>query len=358
MSRKSEQLRRQERMEILLTTLQDYYLTSKKLKGCSPKTLTARQSVLSRFIRFLEARGHSLKLIDLTLQDARDFSKSLNGAITKYEGHKFNHPVPDSHYAPDTIHSYVRILRSFATWLYDEGYTRRPLFDRLELPKLPKPHVEVLTPEEIQKIIASINPDTFLGSRLLAMILIMLDTGIRAGELVGMLMQNVDWDRGVIKVMGKGLKERIVPIGIVARQALLRYVDAFRPKPARQDIDNVILSVDGYPLTVNAIVHIMTRLGKNSGVTRLHAHLWRHTSGVTYLLDGGDEKSLQLYLGHTTTRMTGRYLQYREEQRIAQNRKHSPADSLGLSYRRFGKGRRLSAEQTSDPMRKTGNVQE
>jgi site-specific recombinase XerD len=49
---------------------------------------------------------------------------------------------------------------SFATWLYEEGYTRRPLFDRLELPKLPKPHVEVLTPEEIQKIIASINPDT------------------------------------------------------------------------------------------------------------------------------------------------------------------------------------------------------
>jgi hypothetical protein len=110
MSRKSEQLRRQERMEILLTTLQDYYPTSKKLKGCSPKTLTAMQSVLSWFIRFLEARGHSLKLADLTFQNARDFSNSLNGKITKYEGHKFNYPVPDSHYAPDTIHSYVRIL--------------------------------------------------------------------------------------------------------------------------------------------------------------------------------------------------------------------------------------------------------
>jgi hypothetical protein len=97
-------------MEILLTTLQDYYPTSKKLTGCSPKTLTAMQSVLSWFIRFLEARGHSLKLADLTFQNARDFSNSLNGKITKYEGHKFNYPVPDSHYAPDTIHSYVRIL--------------------------------------------------------------------------------------------------------------------------------------------------------------------------------------------------------------------------------------------------------
>lgn len=357
MSRKSEQLRRQERMEILLLTLLDYYLTSKQLKGCSPKTIAAMRSVLSRFIRFLEARGHSLKLIDLTLQDARDFSASLNGKIVKYEGHKFNRPVPDAQYSPETIHSYVRILRTFSSWLYEEGYTKRPLLDRLELPKLPKPHVEVLTPEEIKKIIAIINPDTYLGSRLLAMILIMLDTGIRAGELVGMLMRNVDWERGVIKVLGKGSKERIVPIGIVARQTMLRYVDAFRPKPAREDVDNVFLSVDGYPLTVNAIVHIMSRLAKNSGVTRLHAHLWRHTSSVTYLLDGGDMKSLQLYLGHSTTKMTGRYLQFTEEQRIAQNRKHSPADSLGLSYRRFGKGRRLSSERTGESTRTTRNAQ-
>ncbi len=292
MSRKSDQLRRQERMEILLTTLLDYYLTSKKLKGCSPKTLISMQSILNRFVHFLQARGHSLKLVDVTLQDARDFSASLNGKVTKFEGHRFNHPIPDSHYTPETVHSYVRALRTFSNWLYEEGYTRHPLFDRLELPKLPKPHVEVLTPEEIQTIIASINPDTFLGSRLLAMVLIMLDTGIRAGELVGMLMQNVDWDRGVIKVLGKGSKERIVPIGIVARQAMLRYVDAFRPKPARPDVENVFLSVDGYPLTVNAIVHIMNRLAKSSGVTRLHAHLWRHTSSVTYLLDGGDMKSL------------------------------------------------------------------
>lgn len=99
------------------------------------------------------------------------------------------------------------MLRTFPAWLYDEGYTKSPLLDRLELPKHPKPHVQMLTPEEIQKIIASINPNTFLGSRLPAIILIMLDTGIRAGEWVGMLMRNVDCERGVIKVLGKGSKQ-------------------------------------------------------------------------------------------------------------------------------------------------------
>lgn len=117
MNRKSDQLRRQERKEILLTTLMDYDLTSKKLKACSPKTLTTMQSVLSRFIRFVQARGHSLKLADLTLQNARDFSASLNGKVIKYEGHKVNHPVPDSRYSPEPIHSFVRVLRTFSTWL-------------------------------------------------------------------------------------------------------------------------------------------------------------------------------------------------------------------------------------------------
>ncbi len=83
-------------MEILLTTLLDYYLTSKKLKGCSPKTLISMQSILNRFVHFLQARGHSLKLVDVTLQDARDFSASLNGKVTKFEGHRFNRPIPDS----------------------------------------------------------------------------------------------------------------------------------------------------------------------------------------------------------------------------------------------------------------------
>ncbi len=125
-------------------------------------------------------------------------------------------------------------------------------------------------------MINSINPSTFLGARLLAMVLLFLDSGIRAGELASLKLADVDWKRGVFKIMGKGSKERFVPIGSTAKQTLLRYAQTFRPTPARDDIDNVFLSVDGYPLTVNAIVHTMSRLAKSSGVTRLHAHLLRH----------------------------------------------------------------------------------
>ena len=346
MSRKSEFIRKHERMEITLTTVLEHYSTSKKLKGCSPKTLIAIRSILERFVRFLQQRGHSLKLSDLDIDDARAYVASLQGKITKYEGHTFNRPVSGVEYSPQTIHSHVRMLRAFSNWLRDEGYTKTPLFERLELPKLPKVKIAVLTPEEIRQILASINPNTFLGARLMTMVLVMLDTGIRAGELVGMQITNVDWERGVIRVFGKGAKERFVPIGSTAKQSLLRYVQTFRPKPAREDIGNVFLSVDGYPLTVNAIVHIMSRLAKASGVPRLHAHLLRHTSGVQYLVNGGDTKSLQMYLGHATAEMTNHYEQLTEEHMLAQHRKFSPVDSLGVTYRRFSR-RKPSAESAT-----------
>jgi site-specific recombinase XerD len=254
MSRKSETLRKRERMEIKLSTLLEYYLTSKRVKGCSNKTLIAIRNVLERFIRFQEGRGHSLKLADLEIEDARAYIASLQGKVIKYDGHKFNRPIPNSEYSPQTIHSHVRILRTFSNWIRDEEYTRHPVFERLELPKLPQVKIAVLSPEEIQQVLASINAGTFIGARLMAMVLLMLDTGICAGELVGMQLSNVDWERGVIKVFGKGSKERFVPVGATAKQTLLRYVQTFRPKPARDDIHHVFLSVDGYPLTVNALV--------------------------------------------------------------------------------------------------------
>ncbi|MBI4785845.1 MAG: tyrosine-type recombinase/integrase [Chloroflexi bacterium] len=336
MSRRSEDLRKKERMEITLSHLVEYYATAKQVKGCSKKTLIGIKSNLGKFIKFLERRGHSLKLADLTIHDARAYVASLQGTVTKYEGHTLTPPHPNSTFSPQTVHTHVRALRAFSNWLYAERYTKAPIFELLDLPKLPQTKIEVLSPEEIQKVLATINPDTLKGARLLAMVLLLLDTGIRAGEMVGMKLADVDWNRGVFKVFGKGSKERFVPIGATTKQALLRYVQVFRPQPARDDVDNVFFSLDGYPLSVNAIVRIMSRLAKNSGVTRLHAHLLRHTCGVQYLVGGGDTKSLQMFLGHASPFMTHHYEQFKDEHMLAQHRKFSPVDRLGVTYRRYG----------------------
>lgn len=353
MSNKSEQLRKRERMSITLPTLIEYYAMSKQVAGCSPKTLIAIRSNLGRFVRFLEQREHSLTLPDLTIHEARAYVASLQGKVTKYEGHPLTHSIPDSVLSPQTVWSHVRSLRAFSNWLKEEGYSKHSIFEMLETPKLPKKKIEVLSPDEIRQVLESINANTFMGARLYAMILLMIDTGVRAGELAGMKLSDVDWERAVFKVFGKGSKERFVPMGTTAKQVLMRYVQVFRPTPARPDVDTVFLSVDGYPLTVNAITHIMMRLAKNSGVTRLHAHLLRHTCGVQYLLAGGDTKSLQMFLGHASPFMTHHYEQFKDEQVMAQHRKFSPADTLGLTQRRFAKKSGIQKGKNSPDIKTT-----
>ncbi len=342
MSHISEQLRKKERMQITLPTLIEYYVATKQVKGCSKKTLLGLNSNLGKFVRFLGQTGHSLKLADLTIHNARAFITSLQGTVTKYEGHTLTPAKPGCTFSPQTIHKHVTTLRAFSNWLTQEGYTKQPLFVLLDLPKLPQTKIEVLSSEEIQQLLACINPSTLMGARVYAMVILMIDSGLRAGEVVGLKLADVDWQRGMFKVFGKGAKERFVPLGATAKQVMFRYVQAFRPKPARPDVDNLFLSLDGYPLTVNAITQIMKRLAKNSGIPRLHAHLLRHTCGVQYLMVGGDTKSLQMFLGHASPFMTHHYEQFKDEQVTAQHRKYSPIDALGVMPRRFGRGRQAA----------------
>ena len=141
-------------------------------------------------------------------------------------------------------------------------------------------------------------------------------------------LAHLNLDKGYVKVMGKGSKERIVPIGRVVQRSLLRYITLSRPKPKSNDCDNLFLSTTGAPITVNTIKLLFSRLAKASGVLRLHSHLCRHTFAVSYLLNGGDIFSLQQILGHTTLEMVRHYLHFTTSQVAALHHKYSPMDKL------------------------------
>ncbi len=116
-------------------------------------------------------------------------------------------------------------------------------------------------------------------------------------------MDDVRIDEEYLKVMGKGKKERIVPMGNNAQRVLQRYLFRFRPKPDNPVIDNVFLSIHGDHLTENSMKLMFSRLAKRSRVCRLHAHLCRHTFATRFLINGGDVFSLQQILGHSTLEM-------------------------------------------------------
>jgi site-specific recombinase XerD len=160
--------------------------------------------------------------------------------------------------------------------------------------------------------------------------MLMLDTGLRMGELINLKMDDIYMNEGLLKVMGKGKKERIVPMGSNAQRVLQRYLFRYRLKPLHPGIDNAFLSVVGKPLTDNSVKLIFSRLAKRSGVTRLHAHLCRHTFATRFLINGGDVFTLQQILGHSTLEIVRHYVNLASNYVAIQHQKFSPLDRLNL----------------------------
>lgn len=285
-----------EKGSILLERLAQHFEAYNRSEGKSPRTVEWYGRVLRHFGKYLNGVGHSTELRDLTIEVVREFILYLQ-TRQKWETHPHIRPqgVP---LAAISVQNYVRGLRGFFSWLHREGYTEENVLGQLRPPKAPQKLVDVLTEEEVARILSCLDVDTASGSRDMAMAITFLDSGLRLSELVGIRLVDTHIDLGYLKVMGKGAKERIVPIGHVAQKALQRYVFHFRPEPVYEDQDYLFLTLEGKQMTGNSVQLIFSRLARRSGVKRLHVHLCRHTFATNYLINGGDVFSLQQILGH------------------------------------------------------------
>lgn len=317
-------------MDTSLPVLVDLMVATKTIEGKSPRTVDWYKQMLQGFMDFL---GTSATVSDVTLDNARAYIASLRERPHRFEDHP-HHPQQEGGLAPSTVHAYVRCLKVFGTWLAEEGFLPSNPFAKLKRPKLPQPVIEILTDDEIARLLAGISPNTYLGARQYVVVLLLLDTGIRASELCSLTKANTHLDEGFIKVCGKGNKERHVPIGNSLTKALLRYVSTWRPEPTDPTIDELILSDRGLRLSYDGLAQMIKRLGIRVGIPRLHAHLFRHTFAVRYLMNGGDVMTLRLILGHTTLDVTQVYMHLAESHIQIQHSKFSPVDRLGITSRR------------------------
>jgi site-specific recombinase XerD len=160
--------------------------------------------------------------------------------------------------------------------------------------------------------------------------MLLLDTGLRIGELINLKLDDIHMEDGYLKVLGKGKKERIVPIGSNAQKVMQRYLFRHRNRNNDGVNDLVFLSVYGQPLTLNSMKLMFRRLARLSGVSRLHAHLCRHTFATRFLINGGDVFILQQILGHSSLEMVRNYVNLASSQITLQHRKFSPLDHLNL----------------------------
>lgn len=313
-------------MEITLATVTELYLATKQAEGKSHRTLDGYRNFLVRFAQHAKPEA---KLKEIGVDSAREFVAVLQAQTGRYENHPL-HPAKEGGLSPMTVDAHVRTLKAFGSWLADEGFTSSNIFLRLKRPTVPKCIIEILSDEEMRTIIGSINPNSFFGSRQFLIALLLLDTGTRASELCTLKHSDTHLEEGYVKVMGKGSKERIVPISAATKKAIMRYMTTFRPEP-QNGADELILANDGSPFTYAGLSHMIRRLGKRSGVERLHLHLFRHTFAVSYLMNGGDVMSLKLILGHTTLDVTQIYMHLAQSHFRVQHARFSPVDRLGIT---------------------------
>jgi len=311
-----------------LSNLVDYYELCNKAEGKSPRTITWYSENLRSLRSYLKSRHlpDSAQGIDSRL--LREYVLYL---IKK---HKFeNHlttPAQTDLLSVSTIHGHVRTLRAFFSWLVREGIAETNPAKELKPPRLVKKVISTLSDEEILSIIRTLAPGSHSDARNQTIFMLLMDTGLRIGELVSLKIDDLHLDEGFFKVMGKGKKERIVPIGSNAQRALQRYLFRYRSNPALPQTDNVFLSIHGEPLTENSMKLTFTRLAKRSGVQRLHAHLCRHTFATRFLINGGDVFTLQQILGHSTLEMVRHYVNLASNHIAIQHQRFSPLDRLNM----------------------------
>jgi len=320
-----------EKDDIALEKLIEHFRLFNRTENKSPRTVQWYDESLKLFLNWLQQRGKSTLLGDLDIRVVREFILDQQDQRVKHENHPFA-PPESGKLSSHTIQSRVRALRSFFHWLKREGYTETHRLEDLRAPRVQKNLVDILSEEEIKAILGGIDQDTPGGARNYAILWTFLDSGLRCSELTNLKYADAHIEEGYLRVLGKGNKERVVPVGASGQRILLRYRDHFRPQPEGAT-DNFFLSLDGQPLTVNSVQLILRRLGKRTGVSRLHPHLLRHTFATRYLINGGDVFTLQRILGHTTLAMVNQYVQLASSHVVIQHRKFSPVDALGLRHR-------------------------
>ena len=209
-----------------------------------------------------------------------------------------------------TISRNFSAVKAFHRFLISEEFSKSNPTENVEAPKRSKTLPDVLNPNEIELILEQPNVNHILGVRDKAILETLYATGIRVSELTGLKQTSVLFDQGIIRVFGKGSKERVVPIGRSALLWIRKYQGGARPRLAKRGETNDILFLNsrGKKLSRMAIWNILHQFSISAGIKKeVHPHTFRH-SFATHLLEGGaDLRAVQEMLGHADISTTQVY---------------------------------------------------
>ncbi len=257
------------------------FLQDKKVY-CAPKTIENYSDHIGRFLQYAPEEMEEL----------------TTDVIRKYVIH-----MRDENIRSVTIQTYMRTIKVFCRWLYDEGYLEKNVSKGVKLPR-PDPKIkQPLSADDVKVILRELySPRDRIIFRL------MLDAGLRESEVCNLKYQDIDLENNLLLIRNsKFNRNRIVPLC----PRLKMWVNYYKSGG-----EYLVLDKSGNQLKPEAIKQLFSKLKKRTGITRVHAHLCRHTFATSYIMGGGNLEKLRVMLGHSDYNVTKTYLQLAAEYEI------------------------------------------
>ncbi len=292
------------------TDLIEKYVDSLWLeKGLSQNTLTSYHRDLASFVQWLELRGLPIRKVarqDLNQYLADRMSEGIKSRSTARA---------------------LSCLRGLFRYLLREKQIEVDPTLRIENPKLGRPLPDTLTERDVERLLQAPDLTSTLGFRDRTMLEVLYASGLRVTELVTLRLSDINLRQGVVRVMGKGSKERLVPLGEEAISWLQRYIQEARPELLKKNLaeDAVFPSTHGKAMTRQTFWHRIKQHAQTAGIERkLSPHTLRHAFATHLLNHGADLRVVQLLLGHSDLSTTQIYTHVAQHRMKALHSQHHP----------------------------------
>lgn len=321
---------------VTLSRATEGMLIYKKASGKSPNTIADYRTQLKKLQAFFP---DDPPLASITRDQLISFLAWLHdGYISKSLGRI---PRPPAKLSPKSILNIHTCLSALWSWAVEVGLVEKNIVRTIEPPEITNPAIEPLTQEQIAAILKACECSAAWGSRPTitsrrptadrdrAIVLLLLDTGLRASELCNIRISDVNLSGNSIKVLGKGYKERIVYFGKRTSKALWKYIVP-RLDGDKESFLFVVGGGDPRQMNRSVLNKLLRRIGERAGVTNVYPHRFRHSFAITYLRNGGDVFTLQELLGHSDLKMVQHYAHIAQTDCESAHKKASPVDNWKL----------------------------
>lgn len=277
--------------------------------GLAPNTLTSYRRDLMKFGSWLAAKQR------------RALLAATHADLLGFLAHEVQRRAKAT-----TASRLLSSLKRFYRYALRQGKIRTDPTLNIDAPKLPRPLPKSLTEQDVEALLAAPNVEEALGLRDRAMLETLYASGLRVSELVTLRLTQVSQDMGIVRVIGKGSKERLVPLGEEALAWIRRYLKEGRPALLRRRAtDALFVTVRGEAMTRQAFWYLIKRYALRAGLTKpLSPHTLRHAFATHLLNHGADLRVVQLLLGHSDISTTQIYTHVARERLKQLHARHHP----------------------------------